>query len=135
VIPALIPKAEVAAAWPVVEGWLSEALGTGHGELDAGQLRLLLVRGDARLIVLRDSDAPCGALAIEFQDFPAYRVGHVIAAGGRDLSNAPDAWAQIKEWLRNCGCRHVQAWCGEAQTRLWRKVGMVPAYSIVRAEL
>lgn len=135
--PYLIHRADVAAAWPDAAVLLSPALATGDGELDIGQLRQLCLSGAASLILCKNGDAGEVrlALAIEFQDFPAYRVGNVIACGGTGIIADRECVAAVKGWLKENGCLYMQAWCKPAQARLWRRIGLLPKYQIVRCEL
>lgn len=133
--PVLVSPSDVPAVWPDLSGYLTEALDCASGELDAGQLRLLLLRGEAKLVALVEGEDVKGALAIEFTDYPNYRVGHIIAAGGTGLTLEGEAWDQVKAWLRSDGCRYVEAFTGESRARLFKRLGLETVYQVVRSEL
>lgn len=131
-----VQRSAVAARWDEVAPFFSAALATGWDELNVEQLYGLLIDGAAILIVARDAaGAVHGALAIEFMNYPNYRVGHVIAIGGRGLVDNAEGWQQVKEWLKREGCRYVQGFASESVARLWRRRGMKTVYQVVRDEL
>ncbi len=134
--PHIVQVHAIRARWGEVSPMLAAALETGRGELDIDQLGLLLIQGRAKLLVACDEmGAVHGALAVEFIDYPNYRVGHVIAIGGRGLVESAEAWQQVKDWLKREGCACVQGFAKDSIARLWRRRGMKTVYQVVRDEL
>lgn len=134
--PRVIARRALGTAWPLVEPLLSAGLDAGGGELDADDLRAMIEAHRAFLIVCVDRDEQIrAALVIEFQDFPKYRVGHVVTIGGRGVLASRDGWRQIKRWLKANGCRYVQCWAKGSRERLWQLMGFTTCYQVMRGEL
>lgn len=137
----LVERDKLDAAWPRVAPLLARALERSEGELDLAQLRLLAVLGRVEIIAaLRENDAVKAAWAVEYIDFPNYRVANIVAIGGREVFAHPEAWQQFKAWLKSeRGCSKVQGYCPASVARLWlgpwSNLGMHEAYRVVRADL
>lgn len=134
----LIAPPVLDAVWHTVAPLLDAALQKGEGEIDIGQLRLLIVQGAVDLMVFEEGNTVQLACAIEYVNFANYRVAHVIALGGKDVAGArAETWDVFRKWLRDVrGCRHMQAWCKDAQSRLFEhRMDMAKCYNVMRVEL
>lgn len=111
-------------------------LACGDGELDINQLRLLLVQGNAHLVVSIAEGELNGAAAIELQRFPNYTVCHVISIGGRHIVSQ-GAFDQLAGIAKGLGATQLQGWVPEAIARLYerKKLGFHESYRVIRREL
>ncbi|OMG85392.1 hypothetical protein [Achromobacter xylosoxidans] len=121
--------------WPDVAPLLSAALEKGEGELDLSQLRMLITARQADLVLVHEGDSLVGALAIEFIQYPNYRVASFIATGGRRLFAREGDVAQLKMWLKDRGASKIQGYCPPSVARLWGRLGFHVAYQVVRCDL
>ncbi len=134
----LVTQERLGAVWPTVAPMLDAALQKGEGEVDISQLRLLIGQGIVDLLLFEDGNDVQLACALEYINFANYRVAHVIALGGKDVAAARDElWGVMRNWLRDVrGCQHMQAWCKDAQARLFaHKMDMAKCYNVMRVEL
>lgn len=114
---------------------LAAALTKGEGELDLSQLRMMITGRQADLVLVVDDGALLGAIAIEYVQYPNYRVANFIATGGRRLFARESDVSQLKIWLRERGVSKIQGYCPPAVARLWRRLGFHMAYQVVRCDL
>lgn len=132
----VIPSWAVSITWPRVDHLLKPALDKAHGETDINQLKWLCINQGAELVTLEGDDGVELACVVEYMKFPNYRVAHVIAIGGRGLLSHPEHVEKFKEWLKCCrDCKILQAWCGDAEARLYRRIGLSKVYNVVRVSL
>ena len=121
--------------WPLVEGYLAEALKWGEDDYTAEQAKTYLARGDWLLVVAVDEEkAIKGAAAVNFFNMPNDRVAFVIAIGGKLITNQ-DTYKQFSELLKSYGATKIQGAAREAIARLWTRYGFKERYRIVEARL
>ena len=121
--------------WPLIEGFLAEALKWGEDDYTAEQAKTYLARGDWALIVAVDADNKIhGAAAVNFINMPNDRVAFVVAIGGKLISNQ-DTYKQFSELLKGYGATKIQGAAREAIARLWTRYGFKERYRIVEARL
>lgn len=121
--------------WPLVEGYLAEALKWGEDDYTAEQAKTYLARGDWLLVVAVDEEkAIKGAAAVNFFNMPNDRVAFVIAIGGKLISNQ-DTYKQFSELLKSYGATKIQGAARETIARLWTRYGFKERYRIVEARL
>jgi hypothetical protein len=131
-----IPPVQVNAAWPQVEPFIVTALTKAHGELDAQQVRLLCVQGQAEIFVHRVDDLIRAVAVVEYVNYPNMRVANVIAIAGRGVVDLADALAEWKAFLKKeRACQQLRGYAPEALARLWRRVGVNELYRVVGVEL
>jgi hypothetical protein len=130
-----VPVAFFHQTWPLVEGFLSEALKWGEDDYTAEQAKGYLARGDWLLVVAVDEEKNVvGAAAVNFFNMPNARVAFVIAIGGKLISNK-DTYEQFSALLKSHGATKIQGAAREAIARLWTRYGFKERYRIVEAKL
>lgn len=122
-------------AWPLVEGFLAEALKWGEDDYTVDQAKLCLSTGKWILVVAVDEDNKIhGAAAVDFNNMPNDRVAFVVAIGGKLISNQ-DTYAQFTALLKAYGATKIQGAAREAIARLWTRYGFKERYRIVEAKI
>lgn len=121
--------------WPLVEGFLAEALKWGEDDYTAEQAKGYLARGDWLLVVAVDEENKIhGAAAVNFFNMPNDRIAFVIAIGGKLISNQ-DTYKQFSGLLKSYGATKIQGAAREAIARLWTRYGFKERYRIVEARI
>ena len=121
--------------WPLVEGFLAEALKWGEDDYTAEQAKDFLARGDWLLVVAVDEENKIqGAAAVNFFNMPNDRIAFVIAIGGKLISNQ-DTYKQFSSLLKSYGATKIQGAAREAIARLWTRYGFKERYRIVEARI
>ena len=121
--------------WPLVEGFLAEALKWGEDDYTAEQAKDFLARGDWLLVVAVDEENNIhGAAAVNFFNMPNDRIAFVIAIGGKLISNQ-ETYKQFSALLKSYGATKIQGAAREAIARLWTRYGFKERYRIVEARI
>jgi hypothetical protein len=121
--------------WPLVEGFLAEALKWGEDDYTVEQAKANLASGTWLLVVAVDEENKIhGASAVNFFNMPNDRIAFVIAIGGKLISNQ-DTYAQFSSLLKSYGATKIQGAAREAIARLWTRYGFKERYRIVEAKL
>ena len=122
-------------AWPLVEGFLDEALKWGEDDYTAEQAKTYLASGQWMLVVAVDEENTIhGAAAINFNNMPNDRVAFVVAIGGKLISNQ-NTYAQFTALLKAHGATKIQGAARESIARLWTRYGFKERYRIVEAKI
>ena len=121
--------------WPLVEGFLAEALKWGEDDYTAEQAKTYLASGQWLLVVAVDeAQVIHGAAAVNFTNMPNDRIAFVVAIGGKLISNQ-DTYSQFSALLKAHGATKIQGAAREAIARLWTRYGFKERYRIVEAKL
>ena len=121
--------------WPLVEGFLSEALKWGEDDYTVEQVKANLANGAWLLVVAVDEENKIhGASAINFNNMPNDRIAFVVAIGGKLISNQ-DTYKQFTELLKAYGATKIQGAARESIARLWTRYGFKERYRIVEAKI
>ena len=121
--------------WPLVEGFLAEALKWGDDDYTVEQAKACLAKGEWLLVVAADEENKIhGAAAVNVYNMPNDRVAFVVAIGGKLISNK-DTYEQFCTLLKSYGATKIQGAAREAIARLWTRYGFKDRYRIVEAKL
>lgn len=120
--------------WGQLAPFLLAGLEKCNGEIDISQLRAAVVRGDVEVFSVHCEAGLVGAVAIEFINFPNYRVAHVVSIGGRHMFANAEGFDQLKAWVKSMGASYIQGWCNDAVAKLWEsRLGMKKTYTVMRS--
>lgn len=122
---------------PRCEQLLSRGLADSEGEMDVANLvELLQSKHETFLLLGVDTtDTIHMAMALEFQRYPNYTIAHIYSIGGRWILANRQHWGAIKSWMKSQGASKVQGVCKPAQARLWKRMGLLPTYTLMREDL
>jgi hypothetical protein len=121
--------------WPLVEGFLAEALKWSEDDYTAEQAKTYLALGQWMLIVAVDEENTIhGAAAVNFNNMPNDRIAFIVAIGGKLISNQ-DTYAQFTALLKAHGATKIQGAARESIARLWTRYGFKERYRIVEAKI
>jgi len=127
----------VQQVWPMVEGYIQEALDKGGDFPDwaagynASHVQAFLVSGQWSLLVATDEESRIyGAMTISFINYPMHRVAFVTTTGGKFIAN-PDLLEQLKGLVKHHGATKIQAFCRESMVRLLGRAGFEPRNTLV----
>lgn len=130
-----VPTTSFHQTWPLVEGFLDEALKWGEDDYTKDQAKALLAQGSWLLLVVVDEDNTVhGAVAVNFINMPNDRIAFITALGGKLISN-PDTHAQLCAVLKSFGATKIQGAARESVARLWSRYGFKERYIIVEAKI
>ena len=123
--------------WPMVEGYIQEALDKGgdfpewangynlshvQGYVTSGQWLLL--------VAVDEENAIHGAMTVSFINYPLHRVAFVTTTGGKFIAN-PELLEQLKSLVKLRGATKIQAFCRESMVRLLARANFEPRNTLV----
>lgn len=130
----LAPEA-LDAYWPIVGDLLDRALTHSEDELSAEDIRGMVRRAVAFILVIVIDGRIRAAGAVEIVQYPRYKVASIIAVGGDKVFLRRDEFAWVCQVARDMGCAKVQTYCRPSMARLLGKLGMREAYRVMRCDL
>ena len=133
----IIEFGEIVNYWPRCVFLLEQGLADSEGEMQVDNLlELLQTQQRAFLLVGVDaSDNVHAAMVLQFQTYPNYTIAHIYSIGGRWVLANRQHWGAIKAWMKSQGASKVQGVCKPAQARLWKRIGLLPTYTLIREDL
>lgn len=124
---------EVPEAWPVVEGWIAQALAHSivfapadiHDYCLHRQMDLWLVEGDE----------PKACVVTRVDHGPQATILMVMIVGGRDMDDWIDLEAGLYDYAMSRGCVAIEAWGRRGWQRVLKPRGWEPMFTIYRKVL
>jgi hypothetical protein len=130
-----VPTQYFHQTWPLVEGFLADALKWGEDDYTVEQAKAFLARGDWLLLVaVNEENTIHGAAAVNFINMPNDRVAFIVAIGGKLISNK-DTYEQMTALFKSYGATKIQGAARESIARLWTRYGFKERYRIVEAKI
>lgn len=130
-----VPTTKFHQTWPLVKGFLAEALKWSNGDYTEEQAKALLAQGSWLLLVAVDEENKIhGAASVEFINRPNDRVAFITAVGGKALINA-DVYEQLGMVLKGFGATKIQCAARESAARLYAKVGFEQKHIILEVSI
>jgi len=75
-----------------------------------------------------------GAAAVEFIDYPRYRVGHGTLLGGKNVVK-PHVLRELVAWMKANGATVAQCWCRDELVPMYEKMGMEQTHHVMRMKI
>jgi len=122
--------------WPLVEGFLSEALKWGDDDCTLDQAKVNLANGTWMLVVVVDEQNKIhGAVIVNIYNMPNDRIAFVVGIGGK-LISSQEAYNSFCGLLKAHGATKIQGAARESVARLWaKKYNFKERYRIVEAKI
>lgn len=99
------------------------------------QLEYFIRIGKMFLLVWEDPDEGItGAAAVEFIDYPQYRVGHGAVLGGKNVVK-PHVLKELIAWMKANGATVAQCWCRDELVPMYKKMGMTETHHVMRMKI
>ncbi|WP_354686689.1 hypothetical protein [Cupriavidus necator] len=130
----VLAPASLDACWPVVGGFLNDALAHSEGELTADDIREMVKAERAFVLVVIESGEIIAAGAVEINEYPRYRVANIIAVGGQRVFLRRSELDWLRMVVRDMGCAKLQTYCRPSMARLLERLGMREAYRVMRLD-
>lgn len=99
------------------------------------QLEYFIRIGKMQLLVWDEPDEGItGAAAVEFIDYPQYRVGHGAVLGGKNVVK-PHVLKELLAWMKANGATVAQCWCRDELVPMYKKMGMTETHHVMRMKI
>jgi hypothetical protein len=124
----------VNVTWPLVKGFIEEALEHAKGDYTIEHVQSLVTSGAWTLLVAVDDGTIHGAATMHCFNRPTDRVAFVTTTGGKFILDQ-DTFAQLQDISRAFGATALECAARESMTRLLGRFGFEEKYRIVGVKL
>jgi hypothetical protein len=130
-----IPPNQLPAVWDKAAPFLQKSIDTEPDFITIEQVEYAMRTGKMFLLVWEEPDEGItGAAAVEFIDYPRYRVGHGTLLGGKSVVK-PQVLQELVAWMKANGATVAQCWCRSALVPMYKKMGMEETHHVMRMKL
>jgi len=121
--------------WPVAAPLLQKAIDVEPDFMTIEQVEYAIRTGKMFLLVWDEpEEGITGAAAVEFIDYPRYRVGHGTLLGGKNVVK-PHVLKEVLAWMKANGATVGQCWCRDELVPMYKKMGMEETHHVMRIKL
>lgn len=130
-----IPPHQLPTVWPEAAPLLQKFIDIEPDFITIEQLEYSIRTGKMFLLVWNEPDEGItGAAAVEFIDYPQYRVGHGAVLGGKNVVK-PHVLKELLAWMKSNGATVAQCWCRDELVPMYKKMGMEETHHVMRMKL
>jgi len=130
-----IPPNQLPAVWDKAAPLLQKSIDTEPDFITIEQVEYAMRTGKMFLLVWEEPDEGItGAAAVEFIDYPRYRVGHGTLLGGKGVVK-PHVLQELVAWMKANGATVAQCWCRSELVPMYKKMGMEETHHVMRMKL
>ena len=130
-----IPPHQLPTVWDIAAPLLQKSIDTEPDFITIEQVEYAMRVGKMYLLVWDEPDEGItGAAAVEFIDYPRYRVGHGTLLGGKSVVK-PHVLAELVAWMKANGATVAQCWCRNELVPMYEKMGMEQTHHVMRMKI
>ena len=130
-----IPPHQLPTVWDIAAPLLQKSIDTEPDFITIEQVEYAMRTGKMFLLVWEEPDEGItGAAAVEFIDYPRYRVGHGTLLGGKSVVK-PHVLAELIAWMKSNGATVAQCWCRDELVPMYKKMGMEETHHVMRMKI
>jgi hypothetical protein len=121
--------------WDKAAPLLQKSIDTEPDFITIEQVEYAMRTGKMFLLVWEEPDEGItGAAAVEFIDYPRYRVGHGTLLGGKGVVK-PRVLQELVAWMKANGATVAQCWCRDELVPMYKKMGMEETHHVMRMKI
>ena len=130
-----IPPHQLPTVWDKAAPLLQKSIDIEPDFITIEQVEYAMRTGKMFLLVWEEPDEGItGAAAVEFIDYPRYRVGHGTLLGGKGVVK-PHVLQELVAWMKANGATVAQCWCRDELVPMYKKMGMEETHHVMRMKL
>jgi len=130
-----IPPHQLPAVWDKAAPLLQKSIDTEPDFITIEQVEYAIRAGKMFLLVWEEpNEGITGAAAVEFIDYPRYRVGHGTLLGGKSIVK-PYVLEELVAWMKSNGATVAQCWCRAELVPMYKKMGMEETHHVMRMKI
>jgi hypothetical protein len=121
--------------WDIAAPLLQKSIDTEPDFITIEQVEYAIRTGKMFLLVWDEpEEGITGAAAVEFIDYPRYRVGHGTLLGGKSVVK-PHVLQELVAWMKSNGATVAQCWCRDELVPMYKKMGMEETHHVMRMKI
>jgi hypothetical protein len=126
---------QLPTVWDKAAPLLQKSIDVEPDFITIEQVEYAIRTGKMHLLVWEEPDVGItGAAAVEFIDYPRYRVGHGTLLGGKGVVK-PHVLQELLAWMKANGATVAQCWCRDELVPMYKKMGMEETHHVMRIKL
>jgi hypothetical protein len=130
-----IPPYQLPQVWAQAAPLLQKYIDLEPDFITIEQLEYAIRTGRMYLLVWDEpGEGITGAAAVEFIDYPQYRVGHGAVLGGKNVVK-PHVLKELVAWMKANGATVAQCWCRDELVPMYKKMGMEETHHVMRMKI
>ena len=130
-----VPPHQLLEVWDEAAPLLQKSIDVEPDFITIEQVEFAIRTGKMFLLVWNEPDEGItGAAAVEFIDYPRYRVGHGTLLGGKNVVK-PHVLKELVAWMKSNGATVAQCWCRDELVPMYKKMGMEETHHVMRMKL
>ena len=130
-----IPPHQLPTVWDIAAPLLQKSIDTEPDFITIEQAEYAVRVGKMFLLVWEEpNEGITGAAAVEFIDYPRYRVGHGTLLGGKSIVK-PYVLEELVAWMKSNGATVAQCWCRDELVPMYKKMGMEETHHVMRMKI
>ena len=130
-----VPPYQLPEVWEKAAPLLQKFIDLEPDFITIEQLEYFIRTGKMFLLVWDEpGEGITGAAAVEFIDYPQYRVGHGAVLGGKNVVK-PHVLKELMAWMKANGATVAQCWCRDELVPMYKKMGMTETHHVMRMKL
>jgi hypothetical protein len=130
-----IPPHQLPTVWDKAAPLLQKSIDTEPDFITIEQVEYAMRVGKMFLLVWEEpNEGITGAAAVEFIDYPRYRVGHGTLLGGKSIVK-PYVLEELVAWMKANGATVAQCWCRNELVPMYKKMGMEETHHVMRMKI
>jgi len=130
-----IPPHQLPAVWDKAAPLLQKSIDVEPDFVTIEQVEYAIRTGKMSLLVWDEpEEGITGAAAVEFIDYPRYRVGHGTLLGGKGVVK-PHVLQELIAWMKTNGATVAQCWCRDELVPMYKKMGMEETHHVMRMKI
>jgi hypothetical protein len=130
-----IPPHQLPEVWDKAAPHLQKCVDIDPEFMTIEQVEYAIRTGKMYLLVWDEpGEGITGAAAVEFIDYPRYRVGHGTLLGGKNVVK-PHVLKELVAWMKSNGATVAQCWCRDELVPMYKKMGMEETHHVMRMKL
>ena len=130
-----IPPHQLPTVWDKAAPLLQKSIDTEPDFITIEQVEYAMRTGKMFLLVWDEpGEGSTGAAAVEFIDYPRYRVGHGTLLGGKSVVK-PHVLAELVAWMKSNGATVAQCWCRDELVPMYKRMGMEETHHVMRMKI
>lgn len=131
----VLHKEEVEVLHEMIEPYIARSVAHSFGTVSTPKIMQYLLNGDATAVILIENDHLVAVFAVMIIPYAEYRACRIIAASGRKMDEAMKRIDVLITWALKKGATEIEGWCRPSVTRLLRRHGFRPRFSIVTLDI
>lgn len=130
-----IPPHQLPEVWDKAAPLLQKSIDVEPDFITIEQVEYAIRTGKMYLLIWDEpGEGITGAAAVEFIDYPRYRVGHGTLLGGKNVVK-PHVLKELLAWMKSNGATVAQCWCRDELVPMYKKMGMEETHHVMRMKL